>query len=145
MPDSTGISTEVSSNRSFTVGDEFSDMMLDVVSIELVDDGPHGTEDILLPEELSQAVLHPMSSLSPRASGSAPSVTVGATESSSSAVASPPPGPTTVHQQPNWLPALKENFVEQIIAPCSGRTRKAVEENEYIEVSWYHRICIRNS
>ena len=143
MPDSTGISTEVSANRSFTVGDEFSDMMLDVVTVrlDLVDDqGSPSTQDIY-----HEAVLQPMSPpVSPRATGSAPSVSVGAPESSSSSVASPSPKPTTVHQQPKWLPALKENFAEQIIAPCSGRTRKAVEENEYIEVSWYLRICIRS-
>lgn len=43
---------------------------------------------------------------------------------------------STVHQNPNWLYELKENFKDKIIASCSARTKEAVECNAYIEVKF---------
>ena len=41
---------------------------------------------------------------------------------------------TTVHEQPDWLQQLKDNFSQEIISPCSAITRSAVEKNMYIQV-----------
>ena len=40
----------------------------------------------------------------------------------------------TVHQQPNWVQVLKDNFFSEIISPCSHLTVSAVNENLYIQV-----------
>ena len=45
-----------------------------------------------------------------------------------------PSTPTTVHQQPDWLKVLLQNFEAEIITPCSQISRAAAEKNEYIEV-----------
>ena len=42
----------------------------------------------------------------------------------------------TPHTQPDWLDNLKKNFVAEIIETCSVRTKKAVENNEKIEVDF---------
>ena len=40
----------------------------------------------------------------------------------------------TQHTNPKWLDDLLENFGDKIIKECSGKTRKAVEEDKSIEV-----------
>ena len=48
------------------------------------------------------------------------------------------PGPSspreTRHTQPKWLESLQDNFSAQIIEQCSAKTKKAVENNEKVEV-----------
>ena len=39
-----------------------------------------------------------------------------------------------IHQHPDWLKELKSNFHQEIIVPCSARTRQAVDADEYVEV-----------
>ena len=41
---------------------------------------------------------------------------------------------TTSNTNPDWMRDLKLNFAAEIVEPCSQRTRKAVENNEDIEV-----------
>ena len=69
------------------------------------------------------------------------SVTAGASSTVNTVISSPTvappvkPSPNTPHENPDWLQDLKDNFSEEIILPCSARTRSAVEKNLYIEVN----------
>ena len=44
------------------------------------------------------------------------------------------PSKDTSHTNPNWLTQLQLNFQDEVIQKCSDRTKKAVENNENIEV-----------
>ena len=49
---------------------------------------------------------------------------------------SPKPTKQTPHTQPNWLNILNQNFQGLIIGECSALTRRAVEGNEVVKVSF---------
>ena len=49
-------------------------------------------------------------------------------------ISSLPVTPTTVHQNPDWLKTLVNNFQSEIIDACSSRTKIAAKNDEYIQV-----------
>ena len=59
----------------------------------------------------------------------------------------------TVHQQPDWVQLLKDNFCREIVSPCSFLTVSAVNENLYIQVgfkivdsgSWIDFFILQNA
>ena len=76
--------------------------------------------------------------LSDKDDGSGNSATARTTFSNENVPAENLPGTSreTQHTQPSWLEGLKTNFSGQIIEQCSARTRKAVDNDEKIEVIW---------
>ena len=49
-------------------------------------------------------------------------------------ISSLPVTPTTVHQNPDWLKTLVNNFQSEIIDACSSRTKIAAKNDEYVQV-----------
>ena len=52
---------------------------------------------------------------------------------------------TTSNTNPDWMRDLKLNFAAEIVEPCSQWTRKAVENNEDIEVRIGEEMFANNS
>ena len=53
-----------------------------------------------------------------------------------------PPAKKTPHSEPEWLESLNKYFLELIVEGCSAMTRRAVENNELLQVSTNHDIII---
>ena len=100
-----------------------------------------GLDDSAEDEELERRLRNLRGSPSNLSGSMSPSLPIlSVTSSPPPAVASVPgkklsAGKKTVHQQPNWLQELKKSFRSKIIEICSAKTRHAVDNNEYIEVS----------
>ena len=59
----------------------------------------------------------------------------GELDSSVEAVTPSKPTKKTPHSEPGWLESLNHYFVELIVEGCSAMTRRAVENNETLQVS----------
>ena len=117
-----------------------SDHLIKMLHNLIIEDGTKEGECSLIDESRTLEglnILSPSVSRTPSSPCITPSSPKPVTSGQSTAPSTPvsrPKSVPTVYQDQDWLKKMKSNFYAEIIAPCSTRANKAVEDNLYIEV-----------